>query len=205
MFCMCFVRLTIAECNLSFGLNMCAFNNLWLLLRRTKFLIDKLKQSKNGELEPEGFLGDCCSETKTELDNLSTDDRSDCSFSPNKHEQNALRLKSYDIDDESNENVPLISLLQSNKSTAKQRPACGTAPNASSRPCGSPAQSISRSTGSFTVNRKRVRVILSDDEVENDEDGWSGRMGRRFPVEGIATSDECKLQIMFILILTLIY
>ncbi|KAI3451497.1 hypothetical protein Pfo_008162 [Paulownia fortunei] len=158
--------------------------------RRTKLLIDKLKQSKNGELVPEGFLGDCCSETKTELDNLSTDDRSDGSFSPKKYKLNPLRGKSSDIDDEWNENMPLISLLQSNKNIAQQRTACGIAPNASSRPCGSPTQSISRSTGSFTVNRKRVRVILSDDEGENEEDCCSERMVRKRPVEGIATSDE---------------
>ncbi|KAK6117535.1 hypothetical protein DH2020_048714 [Rehmannia glutinosa] len=158
--------------------------------RRTKLLIDKLKQSKNGELQPESFLGDCCSETETELDVLSTDDRSDDSFSPQKYKLNPLRVKSGDIDEELNEDIPLISLLQSNKNTARQRTDCGIALNAPSRPCGSPTQSISRSTGSLTVNRKRLRVILSDDEGEKEEDLCSERMVRKGPVEGIATSDE---------------
>ncbi|KAK4416756.1 protein TONSOKU [Sesamum alatum] len=158
--------------------------------RRAKLLIDELKQSNNRELEPEGILGDCCSETKTELDNLSTDDRSDGSFSPKKYKPNPSRVKSNDIDDELDENMPLVSLLQSVKSIAKQKTACGSAPNASSRPCGSPTQSISRSTGSFTVNRKRVRVILSDDEGENEEDSCSRRMVRKCTEEGIATSGE---------------
>ncbi|KAL0379188.1 UNVERIFIED_CONTAM: protein TONSOKU [Sesamum radiatum] len=164
--------------------------------RRAKLLIDKLKQSKNWELEPEGISGECCSETKTDLDNLSTDDRSDGSFSPKKYKSNLSRVKSNDIDDDLDENMPLASLLQSVKSIGKQRTACGSAPNASSRPCGSPTQSISRSTGSFTVNRKRVRVILSDDEGENEEDSCSRRMVRKCAEEGIATSGECKLQIM---------
>ncbi|PIN21063.1 Ran GTPase-activating protein [Handroanthus impetiginosus] len=87
------------------------------------------------------------------------------------------------------ENMPLISLLQPNKNIAKQRIACGIASKAFSGPCGSPTQSISRTTDSFTVNRKRVRVILSDDEGEN-EDCCSERMVRKCPAEVVATSDE---------------
>lgn len=158
---------------------------MWLLSRNTKLLIDKFKQLKRGEQELEDSFGSRCSETKTELDSPSTDDMSDGSFSPNKHKRNSWKANSNDIDDELNENIPLISLRKSNKRKAKRRPACGAAPNASSRPHGSPAQSISRSSDSLTVNRKRVRIILSDDEGESDED--------RSPVEGIGTSDECKL------------
>ncbi|GFP84877.1 protein tonsoku [Phtheirospermum japonicum] len=157
--------------------------------RRTRLLIDKLKQSKNGELEPEECLRDLCSETETELDNQSTDDRSDGSFSLKEYKLNPLRVKSSDLDDEMNDNVPLISLLQSNKNTAKRTTVCGIAPNATSKSCESHTRSISRSTGSCTVNRKRVRVILSDDEGEK-EDCCSERMVRKCPVEGIATSDE---------------
>ncbi|KAL6551954.1 hypothetical protein OROGR_008108 [Orobanche gracilis] len=157
--------------------------------RRTKLLIDKLKQSKNKEGEPEGFLGDCCSETETELDNLLTDDRSDGSFSMKKYKPNPLGEKSSDVDDELNEKVPIISLLQSNKITAKPDFFCGIAPIATSKSCGSPTRSISRSTCSFTANRKRVRLILSDDEGEK-EDCRSERMVRKCSAEGIATSDE---------------
>lgn len=168
-------------------------------------LLEKLKQSENAELESKGILGDCCSETQTELDNLSTDDRSDGSFSTKKDKPNPSRAKSSDTDDEFNENTPLISLLRSNKNTAKHRTGCGQAPNISSRPFGSPTESISRSTGSLTVSRKRVRVILSDDEGENEEDCCSRRMVHKSLKEDIATSDECKLQVLFILFLFFIY
>ncbi|XP_057769041.1 protein TONSOKU isoform X2 [Salvia miltiorrhiza] len=159
--------------------------------RKTKNLIDKLKQSKDGEIQPGGSLGDCCSETETESDNLSTDDRSDGSFTPKKHNiPNALGVKCYDTCDESEEDITLISLLQSKKGTRKRRPTCETTPITSCTPCGSPARSISRSSCSLTVNRKRLRVILSDDEGENDENIFSDRIGSRCLVEGIATSDE---------------
>ncbi|KAH6756608.1 hypothetical protein C2S51_038907 [Perilla frutescens var. frutescens] len=158
--------------------------------RKTKILIDKLKQSKHEEIQPQGFLGDCCSESKTELDNLSADDRSDGSFSPKRCKLNAFGVKSYDTDDESDENTTLISLLQCKKGTKKQRPTYGTAPITSSRPCGSPARSLSRSSGCLTVSRKRTRVILSDDEGEDDENSCSDRIAGRCLEEGIATSDE---------------
>ncbi|KAL7102120.1 hypothetical protein ACP275_08G099500 [Erythranthe tilingii] len=159
--------------------------------RRTKSLIDQLKQSQNAKLKPEGNLGNCCSETKTELDNLSADERSDGSFSSKKYKPNPLGLKEpSDSDDELNENIPLVSLLRSNKNIAKQRTACQIAPNACSKPSLSPIKSISRSTGSCTVNRKRGRLILSDDDSENEEELSSRRMVHNGPREGIATSDE---------------
>ncbi|XP_042020559.1 protein TONSOKU isoform X1 [Salvia splendens] len=158
--------------------------------RVTKILIDKLKQSKDAEIHPGGSPGDFCSETQTELDNLSADDGSDGSFSPKEHKPNAHGVKSYDTCDESEEDITLMSLLRSKKGKRKKKPTCGTTPVASSIPCGSPARSLSRSSGSLTVNRKRVRIILSDDEGENDNNIRSDRIGSRCLVEGIATSDE---------------
>ncbi|XP_051140221.1 protein TONSOKU isoform X2 [Andrographis paniculata] len=157
---------------------------------RTKLLIDELKNSKNEELVASGLSVDCCSETKTELDNISADDKSDGSFSPQKCELNPLRGMSSDGGKESNENVPSRSLLQSNKNLVKQQSACGIAHNASSRPCESPRESTCRSTDSSTVNRKRVRVIISDDEGENADDCCSKRLHCKCPAEGIATSEE---------------
>ncbi|XP_042025536.1 protein TONSOKU-like isoform X2 [Salvia splendens] len=158
--------------------------------RMTKILIDKLKQSKDAEIQPGGSLRDFCSETQTELDNLSADDKSDGSFSPKEHKANAHGVKSYDTCDESEEDITLMSLLRSRKGKRKKIPTCGTTPVASSIPCGSPARSLSRSSGSLTVNRKRVRIILSDDEGENDDNICSDRIGSRCLMEGIATSDE---------------
>lgn len=110
-------------------------------------LIDKFKQSKIGEQELEDSLDVRCSETKTELDKLSTDDISDGSFSAEKHKQNFLETNSNDVDDELTENIPLKSLLKSNKRKAKRRAAC----RISLRPCGSPAKSISRSTDNLQL------------------------------------------------------
>ncbi|KAK4479542.1 hypothetical protein RD792_015059 [Penstemon davidsonii] len=158
--------------------------------RKTKLLIDQLKQSKNEDLNAEDHLGDCCSETKIELDTQSTDERSDGSCSPNTSKVNSLTSKSKDSVEDWNENIPLRSLLHSNKKIGKQRTAHGVAANASPRECVSPSQSLSRSAGSLTVNRKRVRVILSDDEDEDEKDHCSEHIVRKYTPEGIATSDE---------------
>ncbi|KAL3824491.1 hypothetical protein ACJIZ3_020520 [Penstemon smallii] len=158
--------------------------------RKTKLLIDQLKQSKNEDLNAEDHLGDCCSETKIELDTQSTDEKSDGSCSPNTSKVNSLTSKSKDSVDDWNENIPLRSLIQSNKKIGKQRTAHGVAANASPSECVSPSQSLSRSAGSLTVNRKRVRVILSDDEGEDEKDHCSEHIVRKHTPEGIATSDE---------------
>ncbi|CAA0830202.1 Protein TONSOKU [Striga hermonthica] len=152
--------------------------------RKTKLLIDKLKQSKNGGFEPEGSR-DCCSETQ--LHNLSTDDRSDGGFSQESGRLSPLVAKSSDLDELLDENIPLASLLQSNRITGKQKTVSGFATNAITRPSESSKDSMSRSAGS--LNRKRMRVILSDDEDEN-EDSCSKRLVCEHPGEGTATSDE---------------
>lgn len=175
-------------------------NNLWLFSRSTKLLIDELKESEAGKIQTDGCLGNRCSETETELDNLSTNVRSDGSFSSQKRTLNAFDAKSYNISDDSDENVTLISLVQSKEGSEKRRPICRTAPVASTFACASPEKSISRSSGGLTVNRKRSRVVLSDDESENDENIYSNRIATRCLVEGSATSDECKLHVVVTLL-----
>ncbi|GER29629.1 tetratricopeptide repeat (TPR)-containing protein [Striga asiatica] len=152
--------------------------------RRTKLLIDKLKQSKNGGFEPEGSR-DCCSETQ--LDNPSTDDRSDGGFSQESGRLSPLVAKSSDLDELLDDDMPLVSLLQSNRIMGKQKTISGFATNAITRPSESSKGSLSTSAGS--LNRKRMRVILSDDEDEK-EDSCCERLVCEHPVEGIATSDE---------------
>ncbi|XP_075510488.1 protein TONSOKU [Primulina tabacum] len=155
--------------------------------RRTKLLIDELKQPTNVELDDEDLLGNHCSETKTEMDNLSTDDKSDGSFSPKLSSRNSSKSKANNSADEVIEDITLRSLLQSRKKLHKKKTACGVAPNA---PQGSTTCSISKSTGSPTVSRKRVRVIISDDEHEDDEVNHSEKLFNKGPAERIATSDE---------------
>ncbi|XP_073150309.1 protein TONSOKU isoform X2 [Henckelia pumila] len=158
--------------------------------RRTKLLIDELKQPTNVELDDEDSLGNHCSETKTELDNLSTDDKSDGSFSPKRSSRNSSKYEANNSADEVIKDIPLRSLFQSSKKLCKKKTACGVAPNVSFRPCGSPTHSISKSIGSPTVSRKRVRVIISDDELEDDEVYCSEKLFNKGPAERIATSDE---------------
>ncbi|CAI9758311.1 unnamed protein product [Fraxinus pennsylvanica] len=120
--------------------------------RKIQLLIDKLKQSENRELEAEDMAVDCCSETETEVDDLSLDDRN----------------------------------------LAKLRTAGVAVPNACTKHPESSTQSTSRSSGSLTIGRKRIRVILSDDEGEGYKVYCSSKTAHKCPAESVATSDEYK-------------
>ncbi|KAL2521328.1 Protein TONSOKU [Forsythia ovata] len=158
--------------------------------RKTQLLIDKLKQSENREVDAEDMAVDCCSETETELDDLSPDDRCHSSFSTEKIKLNSTKSKFSDTPDELDEDTPLISLRQPKRNLAKLRTARVAVTNASTKPPELSTQSTSRSSGSLTIGRKRFRVILSDDE--GDEVHCSSRIVHKCPAEGVATSDEYK-------------
>ncbi|KAL2498642.1 Protein TONSOKU [Abeliophyllum distichum] len=160
--------------------------------RKTQLLIDKLKQSENRELDAEDMAVNCCSETETELDDLSPDDRCHSSFSPEKSKLNSTKSKFSDTPDELDEDTPLISLCRPKRNLAKLRTARVAVTNASTKPPELSTQSTSRSSGSLTIGRKRFRVILSDDEGEGDEVHCSSRTVHKCPAEGVATSDEYK-------------
>ncbi|XP_022884500.1 protein TONSOKU [Olea europaea var. sylvestris] len=162
--------------------------------RKSQLLIDKLKQSEIRELEAENMAVDCCSETETELDDLSPADRSHSSFLPEKSKLNSMKSKFNDTPDELDEDTPLISLRQPKRNLAKLRTARAAVTKASTKPPESSTQSTSRSSGSLTIGRKRVRVILSDDEDEDegDEVHCSSRTVHKCPTEGVPTLDENK-------------
>lgn len=168
------------------------------ICRRLQSSIDKLKQSKAKELERQNMVGDCCSETETEGDDQLSNSPSDVSYSPMLSKSTAIKSNSRVGEDELNDDAPLVSLLRSSKKSSKLKPFTLTDP-----PEGSP-RSMSRSTGSQSVGRKRVRVVLSDDEGENNEVQCCRGRVHRCPAEDVATSDECELITYFCAVIILV-
>ncbi|RVW32723.1 Protein TONSOKU [Vitis vinifera] len=136
--------------------------------------------------EGRNIAEDCCSETDTERDDCLSNSRSDPSCSVKKGKSKSDR-------GEFKDDVPLISLLQSNK----KLPKWNIAHVDEVLPTGASHKSSSTSTSNQqTVGRKRVRVVLSDDEGEmQDEVACSnfecGRL-HKCPVEDVGATDEFK-------------
>ncbi|MCD7454990.1 hypothetical protein HAX54_026718 [Datura stramonium] len=174
--------------------------------RRLQSSIDKLKQSKIGDLEAQYVAGDCCSESETEVGNQSPI-TSYGSISPKTAKLNFTKSKSHGSEDEF-EDLPLISLVRPNKNLAKLKSAYVGTTIASTELPDSSSPSMSRPAGGQAVGRKRVRLVLSDDEGDNEDvycssriistplEGEMGHCSRRTShkcsVETVATSDEFK-------------
>ncbi|XP_010025556.2 protein TONSOKU [Eucalyptus grandis] len=158
--------------------------------RRLQLLIDKLKQSERKELEQSKVAGDCCPETDTEGDDCLSNSRSSTCSSP--LTSNSYKRKLHNTVEELNDDAPLISLLHSKKVSPRFRTAapvekCGNTMNhmmASSK-------SSSKSTGDKqkVVDRKRIRLVLSDDEGEMHAQAGSS-MAEPHSMDRAATSDE---------------
>ncbi|KAA8531034.1 hypothetical protein F0562_005743 [Nyssa sinensis] len=162
--------------------------------RRLQLLIDKLKQSKSRELEAQNKVGDYCSESETEGDDLLSNSRSDVSCSPSKSNSNS-KARSHTSLEELKDDAPLITLLRSPKNSPKLKSPHVEKPNASTNPNEGSPKCMSKSGGSqqTIVGRKRVRVILSDDEGEiHDDIEFSRGRPHKCPAESVATSDEFK-------------
>lgn len=175
--------------------------------RKLQSSVDKLKQSNIGDVEAQYVAGDCCSESETEVGNQSPITSYD-SISPKAAKLGLKKSKSHGSKDES-EDLPLISLIRPSKNLSKLKSAYVETTIASTELPDSSAPSMSRPAGSQAVGRKRVRVILSDGEDDNEDvysssrtistpqDGEMGHCSRRTShkcsVETVATSDECKL------------
>ena len=156
-------------------------------------LINKLKQSKTRELETENLEQDCCSETETEGHDLSPNESESSDVSCFQEARtNSVKSQSHTRVEEPKDDIPLISLLHSRKSSTN--PKTAHVPDSSTEPTQALPKSMSRSTGSQeTLGRKRIRVILSDDEGEMYDELECPR-GRHHKVieEDVATSDECE-------------
>ncbi|KAJ0098287.1 hypothetical protein Patl1_27847 [Pistacia atlantica] len=163
--------------------------------RRLQLAIDKLKDSETTNLEAQEVAGDICSETDTEGNDHLSDGRSSASCSPKMSKAGSGQSKSLAGVEEFKDDVPLISILQSSKRSAKMRTAYVQKQNVTKKPTEASPKSLSKLTDSQQtgVGRKRVRVVLSDDEGEmhDDVECMKGRFHKNL-VEDIATSDEIK-------------
>ncbi|KAK2656121.1 hypothetical protein Ddye_009173 [Dipteronia dyeriana] len=162
--------------------------------RRLQLAIDKLKESETRNLGADVAGEDCCSETDTEGNDHQSDSRSSACCSLDLVKSRSRRSKTLaglEVE-ELNDDLPLISFLQSSKSSPKMKTPYVEKQNISSKPTESSPRSLSKSSNSI-VGRKRIRVILSDDEDEMDDEleCLKGRV-HKCPVEAVATSDEFK-------------
>nr|XP_016454753.1 PREDICTED: protein TONSOKU-like isoform X1 [Nicotiana tabacum] len=169
--------------------------------------IDKLKKSKVGDLEAQYVAEDCCSESETEVGDQSPITSYD-SISPKTAKLGFKISKSHGSEDELNVDMPLISLVRPKRNLAKFKPAHVETTIASTELPNSSSPSMSRPAGSQAVGRKRVRLVLSDDEGDNEDvysssriistplEGEMGHCSRRTShkcsVENVATSDQFK-------------
>ncbi|KAK1587587.1 hypothetical protein Q3G72_014471 [Acer saccharum] len=163
--------------------------------RSLQLAIDKLKESETRNLGAQDVAGEhCCSETDTEGNDHKSDSRSSacCSLDPVKSRSSRSKTLAGVEVEELNDDLPLISFLQSSKSSPKMKTPYVEKQNISSKPTEASPRSLSKSTNSI-VSRKRIRVVLSDDEGEMDDEleCLKGRV-HKCPVEAVATSDEFK-------------
>ncbi|KAL2342941.1 hypothetical protein Fmac_004226 [Flemingia macrophylla] len=165
--------------------------------RRLKLLIDKLKKSEEKEAEAKSMQEDCCSETDTEADDYLSNSGSDdfCFTKTNS------RSKTMNAGEELKDDAPLMSLYQSIKGSSKKKAGYKESlTNSTKQDAQSPSSQKNQSNDHQTVvGRKRVRVILSDDD---DEVECSSRKNHDCLVEDLPTYDaskskvsECKIQV----------
>ncbi|TYG95255.1 hypothetical protein ES288_A11G253500v1 [Gossypium darwinii] len=159
--------------------------------RRLQLEIDKLKQSKVEELDEKHIATDCCSETDTEGDYHCSDDMSSACLEVLR-KSNSNGSVPLAARGESNDDLPLISLIRPSKRSRKDKTADTANNNISKEPDETSPKSLSKSTSNqqTAVGRKRVRLVLSDDEGDvHHEVECSARRLHKRPVD-FAASDE---------------
>ncbi|XP_021899947.1 protein TONSOKU [Carica papaya] len=175
--------------------HMIRFDNV-IEARRLQLEIDNLKESRRRELEAQNMKGECCSETDTEGNDHSSDSRTRLCNSREMCSSNSSGSKSLASAEEANDDVPLISLLRSSKTSPKLKE---DLPD--QEKIDKPTKALVRTSSELTSNhqtiigRKRVRVIISDDEdeVHNQLESSKGSL-LEYPVEAVATSNKIKHQ-----------
>ncbi|KAK4775290.1 hypothetical protein SAY86_010225 [Trapa natans] len=152
--------------------------------RQLQLLIDELKQSNDGKLEAQKTGAECCSETDTEGENCSIA----CS-SPLKSILNAYETQSNPIE-EINDDIPLITIFNECKQSSKLESII--VPEKSNALSHSKLVSpkIQEGSSGTVVGRKRIRLVLSDDEDNEAQTdvGCSRRDIENYGGEGIDTS-----------------
>ncbi|KAK4264787.1 hypothetical protein QN277_025917 [Acacia crassicarpa] len=147
--------------------------------RRLKLLIDQLKKSIDKDTEPKDIQEDYCSETDTEEGYLSN---------------SGSESKMTTAREDWNDDMPLMSVFQSRKKSSQKAGFMEGFGNSVEEPQQSP-KSLPKTTSQKAVGSKRVRVILSDDEEEEenvDEMEHSKRKSRDCQLEDFSTSDAIE-------------
>ncbi|PKI45235.1 hypothetical protein CRG98_034362, partial [Punica granatum] len=147
--------------------------------RRLQLLIDKLKQSDDENLEAHNMGAECCSETDTEGDNRPTA----CS-SPLTSTSSA-RETELNYVEELTDDTPLVSFLRRNNRPLKLKTTLPGEPNTLER-SNAVSPSPARSSGTI-VGRKRVHLVLSDDEDDAQADTECGSL-QKCSAEAVGTS-----------------
>ncbi|KAL4291288.1 hypothetical protein GQ457_14G006280 [Hibiscus cannabinus] len=163
-------------------------------LRRLQLEIDKLKQSKVVELEAKYITTDYCSETDTEGGDHCSDDMSG-KYLEVLCRSSSKRPASLAASGESNDDLPLVSLIRPHRRSPKSKTAHTVNNNISMEPDEIFPRNSSKATSNLktVVGRKRVRLVLSDDEVDIlDDVEWSARRLRKCSVD-VAASDDCAV------------
>ncbi|XP_061345353.1 protein TONSOKU [Gastrolobium bilobum] len=157
--------------------------------RRLKLLIDKLKKSKEKELEARSMPEDCCSETDTEPDDCPSNSGSDNFCSP----KTISRSKTLTTEVELKDDMPLMSLYQSIKGSSRKITDHAESLTNSTKQAEQSPKSLSNLTSNHqtVVGRKRVRIILSDDD-DNDEIEFSSKKDHDCLLEDFPTDDAIK-------------
>ncbi|KAJ6733734.1 PROTEIN TONSOKU [Salix koriyanagi] len=153
--------------------------------RRLQHEIEKLK-SENWEIERKNLAADCCSETDTEGDDHLSDCRSNASCSQEINESGSAGSKYLAGADGLNDDLPLISLLRSHKNSPRTKSTQEEMHNTSTWPTKASPQCFSKTASDqqTVLSRKRIRIVLSDDEDEmHDEVDCSRERLNRCPPE----------------------
>lgn len=122
-------------------------------------------ESEHGERAEYG-TEDECSETDSEGHGNISNDRPNACSSPDLQTSNSPESESLADLDETNDDVPLISFLQPGRRLSKRKQFSGkqdVEPDQAKKDFSAPADSQQTVSG-----RKRIRVILSDDESETE-------------------------------------
>ncbi|KAL9329739.1 hypothetical protein ACSQ67_004742 [Phaseolus vulgaris] len=166
--------------------------------RRLKLLIDKLKESKEKEAAAKNMSEDCCSETDTEADDYLSNSGSDNFCFPKTISQSKAPTTGEELEDD----APLMSLYQSIKSSSKNKTGHKESLLNSTKQAEQSPSSLKNQTSDHQtiVSRKRVRVILSDDD---DEVECSSRKDHDCLVDDLPTynaikskASPCKIQVI---------
>ncbi|KFK39188.1 hypothetical protein AALP_AA3G211400, partial [Arabis alpina] len=157
--------------------------------RELKEKIEDLKKAEHGERDECGTEEEC-SETDSEGHGNISNDRPNACSSPESQTSNLLRSEPLADLDDTNDDVPLISFLKPGKRLSKRKQVSGKQDvdtdqtKKSFSAVGDSQQTV--------VGRKRIRVILSDDESETENELGSPKSSfPNVPRQNEEVSEDC--------------